>query len=306
LMPMGPPRSGACEPFVAEAETHGEDAPQVRPAAEDLRSVRTTFCLAEKVGARLGSGQDLFRSLQGRASQARRVEIRRRARMTRLRLVLGDQLTREVASLRDYVDGDVVLMAEVADETTYVKHHKQKIVFVLSAMRHFAEELRAEGLTVDYIKLDDPGNTGSLAGELQRAVARHRPTELILTSPGEWRLMAEFEALDLGIPVDIRDDDRFFATTQRFAEWAAGRKALRMEFFYREMRRETDLLMEGDEPAGGQWNYDSDNRKRLPKAQVLPPRFGIAPDDITRDVIALVPRRFADHFGDLSTDSNGR
>lgn len=213
--------------------------------------------------------------------------------------MLGDQLTRNVASLRDYEDGDVVVMAEVAGEATYVKHHKQKIVFVLSAMRHFAEELRADGVIVDYIRFDDPDNTGSITGELQRAVTRHQPTELVITSPGEWRLLADFNALDLGIPVDILEDDRFFATTVRFAEWAADRKALRMEFFYREMRRETDLLMEGDAPAGGQWNYDHDNRKRLPKSQALPPRFGFAPDRITQDVMALVQQHFADHFGDL-------
>jgi deoxyribodipyrimidine photolyase-related protein len=213
--------------------------------------------------------------------------------------VLGDQLTRDVASLRDYADCDVVVMAEVAGEATYVKHHKQKIVFVLSAMRHFAEELREEGVTVDYIRFDDPDNTGSISGELQRAVARHRPAELVITSPGEWRLLSAFKALDPGIPVDIREDDRFFATTARFAAWAEGRKVLRMEFFYREMRRETDLLMEGDAPAGGQWNYDHDNRKRLPKSQALPPRFGFAPDRITKDVIALVQHHFADHFGDL-------
>ncbi|QUS40828.1 cryptochrome/photolyase family protein [Tardiphaga alba] len=219
--------------------------------------------------------------------------------MTRLRLVLGDQLTRDVASLRGYAAGDVVVMAEVVGEATYVKHHKQKIVFVLSAMRHFADELRADGIAVDYIRLDDPDNSGSIAGELQRAVARHRPVELIVTAPGEWRLLADFKALDLRIPIDIREDERFFATTARFAAWAEGRKVLRMEFFYREMRRETNLLMEGDVPAGGQWNYDHDNRKRLPKSQALPPHFGYAPDRITQDVIALVQDRFADHFGDL-------
>jgi deoxyribodipyrimidine photolyase-related protein len=221
--------------------------------------------------------------------------------MTRLRLVLGDQLTRDVAALRDLGDGDVVLMAEVAGETTYVKHHKQKIVFVLSAMRHFADALRAEGIAVDYIRLDDPDNTGSIAGELTRAVARHEPSEVILTAPGEWRVLSDFKALDLGVQVEIRDDDRYFATTGRFAAWAADRKALRMEFFYREMRRETDLLMQGDAPAGGQWNFDSDNRKRLPKAQALPPRFGMVPDGITQDVMALVREKFADHFGDLDS-----
>lgn len=219
--------------------------------------------------------------------------------MTTLRLVLGDQLSRDVAALQDTADGDVVLMAEVADETSYVKHHKQKIAFIFSAMRHFAEELRVDGLNVDYITLKAPSNTGSICGELIRAVKRHKASRVVITSPGEWRLLAQFRKLDPGVPVDIREDDRFFATTARFAAWAAERKALRMEFFYREMRRETDLLMQGDEPAGGQWNFDSDNRKRLPKSQPVPQRFGFQPDAITRDVLALVQREFADHFGDL-------
>lgn len=221
--------------------------------------------------------------------------------MMRLRLVLGDQLTRDVAALRDCSDGDVVLMAEVAAETTYVKHHKQKIAFVLSAMRHFADELRVEGIVVDYVKLDDPGNSGSIEGELQRAVERHKPAQVIATSPAEWRVLSNLRALDLGVPFEIREDDRFFTSAARFSEWAKDRKSLRMEFFYREMRRETDLLMEGDRPAGGQWNYDHDNRKRLPKSQQLPQRYGFAPDGITSDVLALVRRRFTDHFGDIDT-----
>ena len=219
--------------------------------------------------------------------------------MTRLRLVLGDQLTRDVTALRDYSDGDVVLMAEVAVETTYVKHHKQKIAFVLSAMRHFADELRAEGIIVDYVRLDDPGNTGSIEGELQRAVGRHTPTRAIATSPGEWRVLSNLNALELDIPLEIREDDRFFTSARRFSDWASGRKSLRMEFFYREMRRETDLLMEGDQPAGGQWNYDHDNRKRLPRSQQLPQRIDFVPDRITSEVIELVRTHFADHFGDL-------
>jgi deoxyribodipyrimidine photolyase-related protein len=216
-----------------------------------------------------------------------------------LRLVLGDQLTRDVASLRDCRDADVVVMAEVDAETTYVKHHKQKIALVLSAMRHFADELCADGIIVDYVALDDPDNTGSIEGELQRAVARHQPTRVVTTAPGEWRLLSNLEALDLGVPLEIREDDRFFISPRSFMEWAAGRKSLRMEFFYRDMRRKTDLLMEGDQPAGGQWNYDHDNRKRLPNSQRLPQRFGFVPDKVTSEVLALVGSRFADHFGDL-------
>lgn len=218
-----------------------------------------------------------------------------------LRLVLGDQLTRDIAALRDYADGDVVLMAEVAGEATYVKHHKQKIAFLFSAMRHFAAELRAEGMRVAYVQLNDPGNTGSICGEVRRAIKHHGCGRIIATFPGEWRVLRDLQSLaDTGIEPEIREDDRFLASRERFSDWAADRKSLRMEFFYREMRRETDLLMEGDGPAGGHWNYDSENRKRLPKSLQLPQRFGFAPDAITLEVLDLVRNQFADNFGDLT------
>jgi deoxyribodipyrimidine photolyase-related protein len=94
--------------------------------------------------------------------------------MTTLRLVLGDQLSRDLSALWDLeLARDVALMAEVHDEVTYVRHHRQKIFLVLSAMRHFAELLRADGICVDYVRLDDNSNTGSLAGEPSRALSRH-------------------------------------------------------------------------------------------------------------------------------------
>jgi deoxyribodipyrimidine photolyase-related protein len=217
--------------------------------------------------------------------------------MKALRVVLGDQLTRGVSSLRDYQPGDTVLMMEVAEEATYVKHHKQKLVFIFSAMRHFAEALRREGLDVDYVRLDDPDNSGSFTSELKRAVLRHNASTVIVTEPGEWRVEEMMKAWG----ADIRSDDRFFASRAMFAQWAKGRKQLRMEFFYREMRRLTGLLMDGDEPEGGQWNFDHDNRKALPKDVRPPERRRSEPDAITREVIEMVRQRFAGHFGDLDS-----
>ncbi|PPD14620.1 MAG: cryptochrome/photolyase family protein [Methylobacterium sp.] len=222
--------------------------------------------------------------------------------MKTLRLVLGDQLTRSLSSLADCDPArDVVLMVEVAAEATYVRHHKQKIALVFSAMRHFAESLRGEGITVDYVTLDDPANAGSFEGELRRAIQRHKPDAIVVTEPGEWRvwqMMLEWRE-SLAVPVEIRADDRFVATRDEFAAWAKGRKTYRMEFFYREMRRKTGLLMEGDAPVGGQWNFDAENRKSLPAGYRPPRRLRFAPDAITREVLALVERRFPDHFGDL-------
>ncbi len=219
-----------------------------------------------------------------------------------LRVVLGDQLCRGIAALRDLDPArDVVLLAEVAEETTYVRHHPQKIVFFLSAMRHFAAELAESGLTVDYVRLDDPGNTGTLRGEVARAVARHDAQGVVATEPGEWRLwqdMAGWEAAT-GVPVTIREDDRFLCSREEFATWAKGRRLFRMEHFYRLMRARSGVLMTGDEPVGGRWNLDAENRRSLPRDVEPPPIPAIEPDATTAAVIALVRSRFADHFGDL-------
>ncbi len=222
--------------------------------------------------------------------------------MTTIRFILGDQLTRTLATLADFDPAtDIVLMVEATEETTYVRHHKQKIAFVLSAMRHFAAHLQGEGIAVDYVKLDDPQNTGSFTGELARTVKRHNAARVVVTEPGEWRVlenMRDWETVT-GVPVEIREDDRFFASRGRFRCWAEGRQSYRMEFFYREMRRETGFLMEGGKPVGGQWNFDHDNRKSLPKGTRPPTRIRFEPDAITRDVLTLVAARFPHHFGDL-------
>lgn len=222
--------------------------------------------------------------------------------MTTLRFVLGDQLTRHLSALRDLdPERDVVLMVEVQEETTYVRHHQQKIVFILSAMRHFAEQLRSEGIEVDYVYLDDPENSGSFGGEMERAVQRHGAQRVVMTEPGEWRVEAMMRSWqdDMEVPVEILDDDRFLCSRAEFAQWAKGRKALRMEFFYRVMRRRTGWLMEGKDPVGGRWNYDAENRKSLPKDVQIPARLRFAPGDITRQVMDLVNAQCADHFGDL-------
>ena len=110
--------------------------------------------------------------------------------MSVLRLILGDQLSHQIASLRDInIDTDIVLMAEVAAEVAYVKHHKRKIAFLFAAMRHFAEELRRAGTTVIYRRLDDPDNGGCLESELLRVIESRQISKLVVTMPGEYRLM---------------------------------------------------------------------------------------------------------------------
>ena len=222
--------------------------------------------------------------------------------MTLLIPVLGDQLSFDLSSLDGADAGDaVILMMEVAEETTYVRHHKRKIAYILSAMRHHAEALRARGWRVDYVRLDEPDNTGSFTGEIARAVGRHAPDAIRVTAAGEWRVQAMLEAWEtlFGVPVDIRPDTRFIAPPGFFGEWMEGRAGPRMEFFYREMRKNTGLLMDGGKPEGGRWNYDPDNRKAAKPDLFVPTRSVFAPDAIAREVLALVADRFAHHPGKL-------
>ncbi len=218
--------------------------------------------------------------------------------MVRLVLVLGDQLSDALSALRAADKSyDVVVMAEVAEETTYVRHHPKKIALVLSAMRHFAASLRDEGWQVAYTRLDDPQSTGSITGELLRRAAAHGVSSVLATQPGEWRLVEALEALPL--EVSLLPDDRFIASLEEFDTWAEGRKELRMEYFYREMRRKTGLLMDGDKPAGGKWNYDHDNRKPASDDLLRPGPKRFEADTVTEEVLTLVEDQFADHFGDL-------
>jgi deoxyribodipyrimidine photolyase-related protein len=218
--------------------------------------------------------------------------------VTRLVLVLGDQLTKDAGALKAADrETDVVVMAEVAEETTYVRHHPKKIALVLAGMRKFAAALRKDGWDVRYTQLDDTENAGSIVGELLRRAEETGADEVLVTEPGEWRLIDKLKHA----PVKVRflRDDRFIASHAEFEAWAKGRKELRMEYFYREMRRKTGLMMEGDKPAGDQWNFDHDNRKPAPKeiAVADPPAF--APDETVAEVLDLVEARFADHFGTL-------
>ena len=223
--------------------------------------------------------------------------------MKTLRLVLGDQLSRDLPSLKDLDPArDLVLMAEVMSEVTYVKHHKRKIAYLFSAMRHFANSLGDDGIAVRYRRLDDPDNAGSLAGEVANAIAAFGPDRIVITAPGEYRLADEMVGwqAQFGLAVDIRADTRFLCSLDDFSGWAEGRKSLRMEFFYRDLRRRYQVLMEGDEPIGGKWNYDADNRQPPKAGLAVPSPSSFAPDAITTEVLALVEVRCADHFGQLA------
>jgi len=222
-----------------------------------------------------------------------------------LRLILGDQLTLSLPIIQQAdKQNDVLLLAEVNEEATYVKHHKKKLVLLFSAMRHFAQTLKDEGYVVRYRYFDDEDNQGSLLNEVKKSLQDNASLQRVLvTEPGEYRLLKSMHQWpqQLDTSVEILDDPRFYASIEDFKEWAKDRKSPRMEFFYREMRKKHQILMEQGEPAGGKWNYDASNRKAMP-AHIYPPEpTKFEPDTITQEVIKLVKKHFDDHFGNIGS-----
>ena len=194
--------------------------------------------------------------------------------------MLGDQLDLDAAAFDGFDTArDAVWMAEVAEESTHVWSSKPRTVMFLAAMRHFAQGLRTAGRTLHYMRLDDPANRGSLPAQLHADIEHLRPARLVLTAPGDWRVLQAIKAVAQahGLPLDLREDRHFYCSVREFAAHARGRKSLRMEYFYREMRRRHGVLMggaAGDEPAGGQWNFDEENREAFGAAGPgdVPPR----------------------------------
>ena len=219
-------------------------------------------------------------------------------------LILGDQLDRESSLFRRFDPRtDRLWMAEVREESTHVWSHKQRIALFLAAMRHFAAELTERGWPLDYRWLgehQDPDLGTALAGALRR----WQPQRVRLVMPGDYRVLQQIRGTcsDLRTPLDILQDDHFLSTPDEFHQWAADRKQLRLEYWYRQLRQRHAILLEPDaSPAGGNWNFDVKNRgafaKSGPSGVPAAPRF--KPSQITREVIKLVNREFGDHPGRL-------
>ena len=217
-------------------------------------------------------------------------------------LVLGDQLSPKLSALRvaDKTTS-LILMAELADETHYVPHHKKKIAFIFSAMRHFNEQLREAGWHTEYLCYGERSGIDSFESLLVDAIERYKPQRIYLSEPNEYRLLELFRVLDLKYPklLEFLPDDRFLSTKEEFQAWVNDRKQPRMEYFYREMRRKTGLLMDGDKPLGGKWNYDKENRKPASARLDFPEPMKFKTDGITNAVIELVAATHGDNFGDL-------
>ena len=215
-------------------------------------------------------------------------------------LVLGDQLDLQ-ASWIERADPlqDVVLMAEVEAEGRHQVNHKQRIALFLAAMRHHAIALTDRGWRLRYVRLEDGQNTQRLDGELARAIERLKPQRVRVVEPGDLRVRGLLQqACDAaGIELQLLDDHSFTCTRDEFRAWAAGRKELTMEFFYRERRRRLDVLMDAGAPEGGQWNFDKENRQSFKQAPTVRRHYRPRRDPITEEVLTLVEQRFPDAIG---------
>lgn len=219
-------------------------------------------------------------------------------------VVLGDQLSDKASAFDDFnQDLDAVLMMEVAEEATYVPQHKIRLALFFSAMRHFRLALEEKGYRVHYTELDDENNRGNFVEEIQRWVKDARPEKLILTKPGDYRVEQNIrkavKVLDCNL--EIRADRDFLCDPDDFLAHAEERKSLLLENFYRQMRRQLGILMTGDNPIGGQWNFDKDNRGSFgpdgPGYIKVPRSF--RQDGVTRAVVDMVERHFPDNPGSL-------
>jgi len=222
-------------------------------------------------------------------------------RQKRLILILGDQLDLQGSALKDFKrDTDELIMIESSNEAQYVWSHKAKIALFLSAMRHFASELEEQQYPLTYIK----ESTLSIVEVLREQLQKKDIQRLVCTEPGEWRLKIAIEQLaqDLNIEFDMREDNHFYCSHQEFLVWATGKKELRLEYFYRLMRKTHHILVDKNgDPEGGQWNFDQDNRKPYPKKGpgIIDAPSSFVPDDITKEVMTYVVKTYSDHPGSL-------
>lgn len=222
-----------------------------------------------------------------------------------LYLILGDQLTTESSFFEDYDSSkDVIWMAEVKEEATHVWTHKARIVMFLSAMRHFKEELISKGMHFSYTEMTTDSQPTSLSLELSKFLKSTKCSSVKVRKPGEHRveMLLKNAVSENGLTLEILEDDHFLSSIEEFKLYAKDRKQLRMEYFYREMRKKYKILCKNDEPEGGDWNYDSENRKSFSKEGpgLLPIPIAFPPDKITKQVIKLVNKIFPDHPGDLN------
>lgn len=220
-----------------------------------------------------------------------------------IRFIFYDQLSQEISSLKN-LDKifDHIVFIETKDQFMDLSHHKKKIAFIISSMRHFAIELSNQGYKVIYLKMDDEPNSQNLLTEFDKIINNISCKNIILTKPNNYNLSEKinFFLSELKISSEIREDNRFLTNEKEFQKWANNKKQLRMEYFYREVRKKYNILMDKDgKPEGGIWNFDTENREPPLKQMKFPKRISFKKDEITISVLNLVKTNFSSNFGTI-------
>lgn len=191
-----------------------------------------------------------------------------------LRLVLGDQLNQKHSWFQEKSDQVIYFMAEMQQETNYVKHHIQKVVAFFLSMRNFSKDLQQQGHQFIYYNLDDSKNTGDLKKNIQQIIEQENIEKFEYQLPDEYRLDQQLKELsnEISIASKAYDTEHFYTQRQDVTQFFEGKKEMVMEYFYRDMRKKHQLLMTGDQqPLGGKWNYDKSNRKKWTGKPEIPP-----------------------------------
>jgi deoxyribodipyrimidine photolyase-related protein len=184
-----------------------------------------------------------------------------------LRLILGDQLNSNHSWFKSVDDSVTYVMMEIRTETDYTQHHIQKVVGIFAAMRNFAQQLKSNNHNLIYFHLNDENNLQSFQSNIQSIISKHQFTNFEYQLADEYRVDEDLKQLCNSISISSIsvDSEHFFTTRNELGAFFEGKKTFLMESFYRAMRKKHNVLMEGDQPLTGKWNYDSDNRKKLPK-----------------------------------------
>ena len=225
-------------------------------------------------------------------------------RLRHLCILLGDQLDHQSQIFEDFdKTRDRIWMAETLQESREPLSSQQRSVFFLSAMRHFAEHLRQENYPLIYFSLDD-NPVADFTQALEKTFADYEFESIRLVLPGDYRVLQLFKnfARQQKIACEILADQHFIAKPGEFSQWQEGKKQLRMEYWYRQLRKRTGILMEGAKPEGGDWNYDKENRKSFNKSgpDIQPGALLFPADDITQSAIKTVRHYFSKNPGDAT------
>ena len=211
--------------------------------------------------------------------------------------LLEDQLSAALLPLKTHPEAPI-LMVESKTHFSRWGFHKKRIGFQLASMRHFAEELRKAGREVHYFSLDDAPYRDSVSA-VRMFIKKTGVGKLVVARPSEHHTAVWMRSVAAGegVELDIVEGGLFLLDLEEFAAWAKGVKSPVMEFFYRRMRAKHNILMEGKQPVGGEWNLDKENRKRAPAGLLVPARKAFAPDSITQAAMKSVEKHFAGHPG---------